>query len=95
MDLKIWFTKFITRDEADLAYQIPCHPVGLKTSTPIKGDLVIGKKGQSGFIGSDLDKSLKDCGIDTLLTVGFSFKSCLFLYTCGCFPIQLPGSIPP
>ncbi len=56
----------------------PVSPSWAKNINPHQGDLVIGKKGQSGFIGSDLDKSLKDCGIDTLLTVGFSFKSCLF-----------------
>jgi nicotinamidase-related amidase len=47
---------------------------------PRHGDLIIGKRGQSGFIGTDLDPCLKDRGIETLLVAGFSFKSCL-LYT--------------
>ena len=45
---------------------------------PSPSDLVIGKTEQSGFIGTDLDTSLRGLGVDTLLAVGFSFKSCLF-----------------
>lgn len=45
----------------------------------------MGKRGQSGFIGTDLDQSLRDCGIETLLAVGFSFKSCLFYTLVNAF----------
>lgn len=40
--------------------------------------MVIGKREQSGFIRTDLDAVLRRLGVDTLLAVGFSFKSCLF-----------------
>ena len=40
--------------------------------------MVIGKREQSGFVGTDLDAVLGRLGVDTLLAVGFSFKSCLF-----------------
>ena len=61
---------------------VPAIPRWADRIKPRQGDFVIGKRGQSGFIGTDLDQSLRDCGIDTLLAVGFSFKSCLF-YTLG------------
>ncbi len=56
----------------------PVSPSWAKSIKPHQGDLIIGKPGQSAFIGSSLDKSLKACDIDTLIAVGFSFKSCLF-----------------
>ena len=56
----------------------PVPPGWAASIKPHRGDLVIGKTDQSGFIGTDLDKSLRDFGVDTLLAVGFSFKSCLF-----------------
>jgi nicotinamidase-related amidase len=56
----------------------PAPPEWAHGITPHQGDLVIGKTEQSGFIGTDLDTSLRGLGVDTLLAVGFSFKSCLF-----------------
>ena len=57
---------------------VPAPPGWANSIKPRQGDLVIGKTGQSGFIGTDLDRSLRDFRVDTLLAVGFSFKSCLF-----------------
>ena len=56
----------------------PAPPEWARGMTPHQGDLVIGKTEQSAFIGTDLDTSLRGLGVDTLLAVGFSFKSCLF-----------------
>ena len=63
----------------------PAMPRWADSIKPRQGDLVIGKRGQSGFIGTDLDQSLRDRGIDTLLAVGFSFKSCLFYTLVNAF----------
>ena len=56
----------------------PAPPDWSHSLGPHRGDLVIAKTEQSGFIGTDLDTSLRELGVDTLLAVGFSFKSCLF-----------------
>lgn len=56
----------------------PASPDWANSIKPQRGDVVIGKREQSGFIGTDLDAVLRGLGVDTLLAVGFSFKSCLF-----------------
>ena len=53
-------------------------PSWAESVRPRQGDLVLGKTEQSGFVRTDLDASLRDHGVGTLLAVGFSFKSCLF-----------------
>ncbi len=39
---------------------------------------MIAKSAQSGFVNTYLDRYLRSYGIETLIVVGFSFKSCLF-----------------
>ena len=50
---------------------------------PLAGDPVIVKCGQNGFRETSLDFYLRTSGIETLLCVGFSFKSCLFYTMVG------------
>lgn len=50
---------------------------------PQAGDSVIAKCGQSGFRETSLDFYLRTNRIETLLCVGFSFKSCLFYTLVG------------
>ena len=50
---------------------------------PLAGDIVIEKCGQNGFRETSLDFCLRTNGIETLLCVGFSFKSCLFYTLVG------------
>ena len=64
---------------------VPAMPHWADSIKPRQGDFVIAKGGQSGFIGTDLDQSLRDRGIETLLAVGFSFKSCLFYTLVNAF----------
>lgn len=45
----------------------------------------IAKCAQSGFRDTYLDRYLRAWGIDTLLVVGFSFKSCVFYTLVGAF----------
>ena len=52
---------------------------------PQEGDVVIEKNGQNGFRETSLDFCLRTLGIETLLAVGFSFKSCLFYTLVGAF----------
>lgn len=56
----------------------PALPDWTTSIKPHHGDLVIGKTEQSGFARTRLDTALRGVGVDTLLAVGFSFKSCLF-----------------
>ncbi|MEM7034847.1 MAG: isochorismatase family protein [Chloroflexota bacterium] len=57
---------------------VPSTPKWVANVEPEYGDPVIEKNGQSGFRETSLDFCLRTNGIETLLRVGFSFKSCLF-----------------
>jgi nicotinamidase-related amidase len=48
---------------------------------PLDDEAVIPKSHKDGFNGTVLDYYLKTWGIDTIVAVGFSIKSCLF-HTC-------------
>ena len=52
---------------------------------PLVSDTVIQKNGQNAFRETSLDYCLRTKGIDTLICVGFSFKSCLFYTLVGAF----------
>ena len=54
------------------------HLNGLMASPLTKATLSSARRSRAPFIGTDLDTSLRGLGVDTLLAVGFSFKSCLF-----------------
>ena len=56
----------------------PTTPKWVAGVSPEYGDPGIEKNGQSGFRETSLDFCLRTNGIETLLCVGFSFKSCLF-----------------
>ena len=62
---------------------IPATPRWVPGVEPIAGDPVVEKCGQNGFHATSLDHCLRTSGIDTLLCVGFSFKSCLFYTMVG------------
>ncbi len=63
----------------------PITPEWVPGVEPLAGDAVIEKNGQSAFRGTGLDFHLRSRGIETLLCVGFSFKSCLFYSLVGAF----------
>jgi len=52
---------------------------------PQEDEAVIVKCGQGGFGGTGLDHYLRTNGVENLLCVGFSFKSCLFYTMVGAF----------
>lgn len=64
---------------------VPTTPVWVPGVEPQEGDVVIEKNGQNGFRETSLDFCLRTMGIETLLAVGFSFKSCLFYTLVGAF----------
>jgi nicotinamidase-related amidase len=45
--------------------------------TPMEGDTVIYKTRYSGFYGTDLDKTLKALGVDTLVVAGLTTECCI------------------
>lgn len=63
----------------------PGNPAWAESIAPLDGEPLIGKKAQNAFVGTYLDIYLRTHNIDTLLLVGFSFKSCLFYTTIGAF----------
>ncbi len=63
----------------------PSHPTWAESIKPIDGEPLIGKKAQNAFVATYLDMYLRSHNIDTLLLVGFSFKSCLFYTMVGAF----------
>lgn len=63
----------------------PEVPVWVPGVEPTAEDVIIEKNGQSGFRGTHLDHCLRSMGIETLICVGFSFKSCLFYTMVGAF----------
>jgi len=60
---------------------VPWNPIQPSWSPyirPNQGEPTIAKSAQSGFVNTYLDRYLRAWGIETILAVGFSFKSCLF-----------------
>jgi nicotinamidase-related amidase len=63
-------------------------PVWSASIRPNPDEPIIGKCAQSGFVNTFLDRYLRSWGIDTLITVGFSFKSCLFYTMIDAFHLN-------
>ena len=63
----------------------PTTPQWVPGVEPQPTDVVIEKNGQNAFRATSLDFCLRTMAIDTLLCVGFSFKSCLFYTLVGAF----------
>lgn len=59
----------------------PLIPTFNKLIQPLESEPVIPKSSKDGFNGTVLDYHLKTWNIDTIIAVGFHFKSCLF-HTC-------------
>ena len=87
-DEKSMFTE-VHRIRRQQAYQKrpwqPTTPKWVPGVEPNHEDTVIEKNAQSAFRGTSLDVHLRTAGIETLLCVGFSFKSCLFYTIVGAF----------
>ena len=64
---------------------MPALPAWVSGVEPREGDVVIEKNGQNDFRETHLEFCLRTMGIETLLCVGFSFKSCLFYTMVGVF----------
>jgi nicotinamidase-related amidase len=63
----------------------PSQPTWADCIAPLASEPLIAKRSQNAFVGSQLDSWLRSWQIDTLITVGFSFKSCLFYTIVGAF----------
>ncbi len=63
----------------------PTTPVWIPSIEPTEKDTIIEKNAQSAFRATSLDHHLRTAGIETLICVGFSFKSCLFYTMVGAF----------
>lgn len=63
----------------------PMQPTWADSIAPRADEPIIAKVSQNAFVGTYLDSYLRGWGIDTLLMVGFSFKSCLFYSMIGAF----------
>ena len=63
----------------------PMQPAWADSIAPHADEPIIAKRWQNAFVGTYLDSYLRGWGIDTLLMVGFSFKSCLFYSMIGAF----------
>ncbi|GAB4515001.1 MAG: hypothetical protein OHK0046_17870 [Anaerolineae bacterium] len=63
----------------------PIQPTWAESIAPRVDEPIIAKRSQNAFAGTYLDSYLRGCAIDTLLMVGFSFKSCLFYSMIGAF----------
>ncbi len=63
----------------------PITPTWADCIAPRADEPIIAKRAQNAFVGTYLDSYLRGWGIDTLLMVGFSFKSCLFYSMIGAF----------
>jgi len=63
----------------------PAIPNWTASIAPRADEPIIGKKAQNAFVGTYLDIYLRSHNINTLLLVGFSFKSCLFYTSIGAF----------
>jgi nicotinamidase-related amidase len=63
----------------------PVQPKWADCIAPYKDEPTIAKRSQNAFVGSYLDSYLRSWKIETLIAVGFSFKSCLFYTLIGAF----------
>jgi len=63
----------------------PYQPEWANCIAPLDHEPIIGKRAQNAFVGSQLDSWLRSWQIETLIAVGFSFKSCLFYTLVGAF----------
>ncbi len=63
----------------------PMQPEWAASIRPLDHEPVINKRTQNAFVGSQLDSWLRSWQIETLIAVGFSFKSCLFYTLVGAF----------
>lgn len=63
----------------------PRSPVWTASIEPRSDEPLIGKMAQNAFVGTTLYIYLRSHDINTLLTGGFSFKSCLFYTINGAF----------
>ena len=70
------------RARPQISWPLP-QPSWIPGIEPQMGDAVIEKCGQNAFRATSLDFYLRTNGIETLLCVGFSFKSCLFYTLVG------------
>jgi nicotinamidase-related amidase len=63
----------------------PKQPRWADCIAPHHDEPTIAKRSQNAFVGSYLDTYLRSWKIETLIAVGFSFKSCLFYTLVGAF----------
>ena len=63
----------------------PAQPTWADCIAPHNDEPTIGKRSQNSFVSSYLDTYLRSWKIETLIAVGFSFKSCLFYTLVGAF----------
>lgn len=63
----------------------PSQPWWMDCIAPLDDEPTIAKKAQNAFVNSYLDTYLRSWAIETVLMVGFSFKSCLFYTIVGAF----------
>jgi len=63
----------------------PSQPKWADCIAPLTDEPLIAKRSQNAFVGTQLDSWLRSWQIETLITVGFSFKSCLFYTIVGAF----------
>lgn len=63
----------------------PHQPLWADCIAPLDDEPIIAKRTQNAFVGSQLDSWLRSWQIETLIAVGFSFKSCLFYTLVGAF----------
>ena len=63
----------------------PSHPEWAEPIAPLDDEPLIAKRAQNAFVGSQLESWLRGWQIETLIVVGFSFKSCLFYTAVGAF----------
>jgi nicotinamidase-related amidase len=63
----------------------PSLPTWALSIRPLPDEPTIAKSAQSGFVNTYLDRYLRAWGPETLLVVGFSFKSCLFYTLVSAF----------
>ncbi len=63
----------------------PVQPWWADCIAPYNDEPTIAKRSQNAFVGSYLDTYLRSWKIETLIAVGFSFKSCLLYTLVGAF----------
>jgi nicotinamidase-related amidase len=63
----------------------PMQPKWIDCIEPHDDEPIIAKRSQNAFVGTYLDSYLRSWQIETLIVIGFSFKSCLFYTMIGAF----------